>query len=368
MTFVVIAQACRTSGALTIYRQFLSHLQELKGNNRWIIFIDPSMDHPNIPGVEYVFDSNHSWLQRINWNRKGFSEYCKDKGIVPHCIVSLQNTGVMTDIPQLIYYHQPLPFYNVTWNPFKKSERLLWAYKHLYPYFVKRTLNSDTEIVVQIPYIKKGFCEKFKFNPQKVHVLFPDISLSYNKSIKIKEDGFSHFIYPAMPHKYKAHSVIMQALKILKNQNPEIAEKVKVHFTLTESEILCVVSEKEYSYVKNMIECDGRVPFNQLMIRYDNYSGLLFPSSIETLGLPLVEAANFGLPIVANDLPYAREVLDGYEGVDFISNKDVNSWSNKILELAKMGKITYEPLLKEGSSWPIFFEIIYRIGNKYIYK
>ena len=205
MTIIVATQACRTSGALTIYRQFLSHLAENVNGHIWILFIDPSMDHPIIEGVEYVFDSGHSWRERIRWNRKGLLNWLEEKRISPDCIVSLQNTGVITDCPQVIYYHQSIPFYSKKWNIFKSSERIMWAYKHVYPYFVKETLNPKTEVVVQIPFIKHGFCKRFKFAPSKIHILFPDVNLPAVEDVEPADDGYTHFIYPATPLPYKGH-------------------------------------------------------------------------------------------------------------------------------------------------------------------
>ena len=41
---------------------------------------------------------------------------------------------------------------------------------------------------------------------------------------------------------------------------------------------------------------------------YKAADGLLFPSTIETIGLPLLEAATFGLPVLANELEYVNYV------------------------------------------------------------
>lgn len=46
-------------------------------------------------------------------------------------------------------------------------------------------------------------------------------------------------------------------------------------------------------------------------------SALIFPSYIETVGLPLVEAMSVGAVILAADCEYAHEVLDGYENAFF---------------------------------------------------
>ena len=54
MNILVLASAARESGALTIYRQFLSHLAEEAGSDRWYLVIDSAMPCPEIAGVGYT--------------------------------------------------------------------------------------------------------------------------------------------------------------------------------------------------------------------------------------------------------------------------------------------------------------------------
>ena len=90
---------------------------------------------------------------------------------------------------------------------------------------------------------------------------------------------------------------------------------------------------------------------------------MVFPSYIETYGLPLIEAASLGVPIIAADLPYAREVLDGYEGVTFVPYDDAEGWSRAISELRK--GVRYSPLqLKSRPSWQELFNIVESKINK----
>ena len=49
---------------------------------------------------------------------------------------------------------------------------------------------------------------------------------------------------------------------------------------------------------------------------------LLFPSKLETWGLPLSEAKAYGKPILAANLPYAKETIGNY---DFVSFFDINN-------------------------------------------
>lgn len=356
---IVNAAALRSSGALSIYNQFITHLSEYIGRNLYYIFVDPSVNQPPIEGVTYIQDDNHSWKHRILWEHGGLNDWLKTRDLVPDVIVSLQNTGVVTDCRQVIYYHQSLPFYDWKWNPLKKAERIMWLYKHVYPYFVKSTLNNKTDVVVQIPYIKRMFVERFRFNPDKVHVLFPDVEHIEIKSVACLDWDMSmiHFLFPATLFPYKKHCNILRALNILKRRNSVVFSKIKVHFTISAGESKSM-DELIKSYgLKEQIVMEGEMPHSKLLSCYKTSQGLLFPSVIETLGLPLLEAASFGLPIVVSDLGYSREVLQGYSGAVFVESENIERWADEIERIALLPQ-KCEPVLPMESSWGHFFDLV----------
>jgi len=49
---------------------------------------------------------------------------------------------------------------------------------------------------------------------------------------------------------------------------------------------------------------------------YSNSSALIFPSLFESYGLPLVEAKQYGIPIIASELDYVRDIVDPVETFD----------------------------------------------------
>jgi glycosyltransferase involved in cell wall biosynthesis len=59
---------------------------------------------------------------------------------------------------------------------------------------------------------------------------------------------------------------------------------------------------------------------------FNNYSKsiLLFPSYIETVGLPLIEARLHQTPIMVSNCPFSREILDTYNKVDFFNPFEVD--------------------------------------------
>jgi glycosyltransferase involved in cell wall biosynthesis len=88
---------------------------------------------------------------------------------------------------------------------------------------------------------------------------------------------------------------------------------------------------------------------------------MLFPSYIETFGLPLIEAGNFGMPILAADMNYAREVIGDYEGVKFLNYKDSKLWAENIVDLYNK-RIKYKPYsINYETSWKDFFELIEKL-------
>lgn len=363
-TIVVLSSATRSSGSYMIYKQFISHLADYVNMNKYYIFIDPNMYQPLIDGVEYIYESNHSWGRRIYMDQIGWSKVLKKRGIRPDLIISLQNTAMLTNLPQILYYHTPLSFYPNKWSPFKKRERIMFLYKYIYPFFVKQTLSYKTHVIVQIPFIKKAFMRQFHWAEDKVHIMFPDLEdIDINS---IKDAAFPkseiHFVYPATPLPYKQHTTIVQAVKILRKNYPKIYEKIRVHFTITPQELPELYTFVQMNNLENQIIFQGKISHKELLEMYKASAGLLFPSTIETLGLPLIEAAKFGLPIIASDMDYAKEVLDCYDGVEFIPFNDYSKWAEQIKSIC-LKKNRYPAMARKSSSWPDFFKLVEKMSH-----
>ena len=64
---------------------------------------------------------------------------------------------------------------------------------------------------------------------------------------------------------------------------------------------------------------------------------LLFPSYVESFGLPLLEAKMTGTPIVASDCPFSKEILKNYNKKVFFNPDDYTDMGKKILEIIKKG-------------------------------
>ena len=71
-----------------------------------------------------------------------------------------------------------------------------------------------------------------------------------------------------------------------------------------------------YGNLENIDFC-GLLPLDEVYDYYQKSSCLIFPSKLETWGLPISEAKEFDLPMIVADLDYAHETVGIYDKVCF---------------------------------------------------
>ena len=131
-----------------------------------------------------------------------------------------------------------------------------------------------------------------------------------------------------------------------------------IHFTLLPEQSPSLLKTIKDLGLGGVVDLMGVVSYDTLLSMYKSATALLFPSEIETLGLPLIEAAALGLPIMVSDLEYAHDVIGGYEGASFVPTKDANKWAKEIRKHLDNGTRYPSYYQLNKSSWNIFFDII----------
>jgi len=369
----VNATAAIKGGALTILKQFLEGIPEYSNKEELYYLFCSSAEvktykRENIKIINNIRENN--WLNRIRWDLYGLKKWSKRKGIKADLIISFQNTGVFyyNNVKQLIYLHQSIPFSEtIHWKFFCKNERLLWFYKNIYKKLIRLTLKSNSYIVVQTEWMKNAVIEQFNWNSKKISVIKPNIkNIAVEKIPKIDFiDNKFHLFYPANSAVYKNHELIINALKYIKDNQPEIYKNIILHFTLegtlNNSRSALLVNLIKDLQVDEQIKYEGKMPYERVLSFYKSCDLMLFPSYIETFGLPLIEAASFGMPILAAEMNYAREVMGDYEGVKFLDHKDSKLWAENIIDLYNK-RIKYTPYnIHYETSWKDFFELIEKL-------
>ena len=121
----------------------------------------------------------------------------------------------------------------------------------------------------------------------------------------------------------------------LKKEVPNLNEKLECIFTFSSGENLKLDKLIKKYQLENIVKLIGKIPYEKVLCYYKSSDLMIFPSYIETLGLPLIEAQYFNLVILVLDLPYTRELLERYNNFS-IFDRDLKL---KIFSLLKNKKI-----------------------------
>lgn len=360
-TIVVSATSIDNSGGGTILRQFLKWAAKDKHN--YLCFVPLGMKLDAGDNIRLVPIDKKSWLARILWDAWQLKSWLKNNQVTYHKFISLQDTTVNIDADQIIYLHQPLPFAGVSWNPLVRGEFKFFLYQKFFAYFIFRYLGPSTVFVVQTRWMSRALSENHAINPEKIRVIQPEIVLpdtvAPGSSLESKDESFS-MLYPATPLVYKNHRVLVEALAIL-SRSMDIST-VRLEFTLKAQDYPELAQLVKKLGLENNINYLGVLPYEQLIIKYRAADLVVFPSYIETFGLPLAEAASLGKRIICSDTEFAREVLNNYAGAEYLDAKNASAWASAIEAEFKSGsspgrEVTHFQY-QRTSGWNDFFKLL----------
>lgn len=332
---VVNNPAAKEGGALTILEQFLKKIYSGKRKSLFYIFVSvDNLKKYEKENIKIIVLPKQSFKDRILWDNFGLKNFLKKSGIKPNLAISIQNTGLNLDknISQILYYHQPLTLIEKKWKLSDKNERKYWLYKNIYPFFIKQHLKKVKKIIVQTNWVKDSFSKKFKYSKNNIFVNKPTINLPSIEEIKkIPKDKFRIF-YPAAPLLYKNHKLIVESLGKIVKEKKDLEDKMECIFTFTENDSPIIADYIKQENLESVIKLVGKIPYENVLEYYKSSDLIIFPSYIETLGLPLLEAKHFQLNILTIDLPYSREVIGNYEKVKYFKESSLKMELEKIIQ------------------------------------
>jgi len=330
MKILVNDIAASSGGAKSILLDFYRYLLESNDENEWYFLLGEAL----IEETEHIHvillpEVKKSWCRRI-WfdlisSRKVVSQ------IAPDVILSLQNTAIACGHPsQYIYVHQPLPFQRVKRFSFmKKAERIYAVYQYLIGFLIKESIRRAKGVFVQTQWMNDAVCAYI--DPAKVRVIAPSVPAGEKLSDQNVCIRQNRFFYPAGNMIYKNHDLLYRSVEAL------IADgfgDFQVDLTLEKTN----ACEAE----QTALNCVGMLSRETVMENYKTQI-LVFPSYIETFGLPLAEARLMKGMIFAADTPFAREILDGYKNAWFFDPFDYLQLK-ELMKKAICGELQYEPV------------------------
>ena len=128
-----------------------------------------------------------------------------------------------------------------------------------------------------------------------------------------KERKFD-FVYVASGEPHKNHRRLIEAWCELAKEG--VFPSLRLTLDKKCFPELCSWVEKKIAQSRLDVQNMGNLPHGKIRLLYDQAGALIFPSSFESFGLPLIEARQAGLPVLASELDYVRDILDPEQTFD----------------------------------------------------
>lgn len=326
---VVSAVNLVNGGTFSILLDCVDKLVKINKNNDYNLYVLVNSKkslpfYDNITYLEFPL-SKKNWLFRLYYEYIYF--YFLSIKLKSNVWISLHDMtpNVKAD-KQYVYMHNATPFYNRS-----KKEKLsfkLRLFIKFYKYIYKINVKKNTAIIVQQDWLRNDISVLCKVPKEKIIVSYPEceelvISDSFLKGV---------FFFPSFPREFKNFEIICKAAKILKNRNLN-DDKWQVILTIDGTENFYSKDiYTKYSHIDN-IKFIGLQNRENMIELYNNAECLIFPSKLETWGLPISEFKSSSKKMILSDLPYAKETSNGAKQVSFFNPNDENALASIMLDV-----------------------------------
>ena len=272
-----------------------------------------------------------------SWGRRLFFEWISSRRLATKLRadvwVSLQDiTALVNTRRQFVYCHNPtcfaswqLRFTSLRWD------RTFFLHSAFYGFLYSLNINRNDAVLVQQHWIAEAF--QTRFRASRAIVCRPSHELSntdQQKSTAASRWPIKTWLYPTFSRHFKNIEVVGEALSILER---DLRWSGEVLITITpEYSAYARWIARRFGHLKSL-RFIGRVAPEHMAAIYQRSDCLLFPSRLETWGLPITEAQHYALPLLVADLPYAHEAVGTYDKVCYFEPTDPKRLADLMLDL-----------------------------------
>jgi hypothetical protein len=283
------------SGGKTLLEYFI---QKILDTENYIFLFDIRLPLESSSSVKNKIYTNPSERSRIRAYKEVFNLYQIDSIF---CFSNVPPPYKIYNCNVIIFFHNALLLKNrlKCYTYFKKIRF------NLKREYIKLLNYSSYKWIVQTNTMKNSLLSSIKIFEKNIYVLpFFDSNPTtlYNNA-----NRFNKFIYVADAVPQKNHNFLLQTWKIL-------AEKYKIYpellVTINVSNDNPLISEITYLANRGIkIKNIGVLTSDLLSEKYLECEFLIFPSLIESFGLPLIEGCEKKCKIIAADLDYVYDII-----------------------------------------------------------
>ncbi|MBC7795124.1 MAG: glycosyltransferase family 4 protein [Clostridia bacterium] len=233
---------------------------------------------------------------RVLWLLAGLHQSARRDGA--QVILGLGNGVVsLRRPPAAVYIHQALPFSHESLALMPRRFRVRMA---AIREVMRVSVHSASLVVVQTGAMRDMLLDAFSIDAAKIVCITPsapsfDAPAIGDPSIRAVRElpRGARFAYISGDLPYKNVRTLLDAFARVQAARPDAK--------------LVTVLPRHHSAASDAVLCLGTLNRAQLAAVYSEADAVVMPSIVESLGLPLLEAMQFGKPIVTVDRPYAHD-------------------------------------------------------------
>ena len=326
MRLVISAVNFTEGGPLTVLREAVDAATTHFPDWEVIVAVNRVGLIPTGRAREIAFpETKSSWLRRLHLEWFGFRRLSRE--LKPDVWLSLHDITPRVEARrQYVYCHNPAPFCTVT-VPLERLDRSFSLFRRFYGHLYRCFIHRNAAIIVQQQWLRDQF--KKRFRVRDVIVAHPTSAVDH--VIRQRTGALPHtFFYPAFPRVFKNIELLGECAARLE-QNPAWLGKILI--TLDGSEnAYARTMHKRYGHLSSLVFL-GLQDRPQMEELYSECDAVIFPSLLETWGLPISEAKARKIPVLAADLPYARETVGSYDAIRFFDPLNADSLAQLLMNL-----------------------------------
>lgn len=355
-TLVVSAPNLVEGGPLRILRDCAETLAGMTDRVTPVVVLNDASLIPDYPGVSKIVEprAKRSWLRRMLYEQFGAARIAR--GVGADIWLSLHDITSNVVVPRkIVYCHNPSPFYDLSLR-----EALLEPKFAMFNFFYEKLyslrIRSNDTVIVQQDWLNREF--ERRFGPPRVVTAWPLVKPP--EAAPAASTGPARvFFYPAFPRVFKNFEVICDAVRLL-SRDPAWSGEVRITLDGSENRYAREIARRAADLPA--IKLIGLQDKTAMAAQYDQADVVLFPSKLETWGLPISEARELGKRILLADLPFAHEALGTYDGATFLDPGRPDLWA-QAMRAAVAGELMADspdmhPVQPDFRTWTELMESI----------
>lgn len=349
------------AGPLAVFQDALKVLAGEFAGRYEVIALVHKTELFDIPGITFMQYPavKQSWLRRV------WFEYVQCYSISKQLNASLwlamhDMTPRVVARVQAVYCHNPSPFRKLMLREIVQDLRPA-LFTQFYGFLYSFRIRKNNFVIVQQQWLRVEFRRRYR-KVRQIIVAHPSPIDSRRQFVlgPLLPAGSYRFFYPAFPRAPKNFEVLLDACRLLQARG------------ITGFELSLTIDGTENAYSRairlryrdlDCVQWKGAIAREQVEQEYGRTDCLVFPSLVETWGMPITEFKVTRRPLLVADLPYAHETVGEYDAVHFFPAKDALSLADAMqallagqLVLKGSRAVTLEQPFAEG--WLELFNIL----------